>query len=477
VRQAEIELRRPRSIPLKVWSHALWGPAQSHTDAGDVVTRWQLADQAPRRLEEGVPPLEARVAISFGTDDWERIGRAIGEELRRVDERDPYVKRWVDAALGEGAAALDARARVARLTAAVGKAVRRGDPSALSDFVASWGGGGQRETARQTLERGSGSRSWVLYRALREAGLESRIAVAETEPFSAAPEFPPHTGRFVHPLVQVRAGDDWLWIDADVDGPPLPPGRISTELGGRLALLTTGELVTVEGTTGEDQDLVRIDLRVDGKGDATGTMEAVIHGRAAQQLAERFEVTVGSGRTDLLRNVVLGWLPWADVAKVSLSSDEASWRIAVAAEIAVVGFAQPEDRGGKTWSVPGIVAVHTLYPRPTASTLGARYAAQADRSAALAIDQPLRYRIERRIELPAGAEVLRLPEPFALESERVRGRRTVGRDGVVLTDGFELSLPVATVATESFDAFVAAVRRIDDGFAHGTRIRLPAAKR
>ena len=40
------------------------------------------------------------------------------------------------------------------------------------------------------------------------------------------------------------------------------------------------------------------------------------------------------------------------------------------------------------WLLPGISVVHSVYPFARATTLGARYAAQADRTAALAIDEP-----------------------------------------------------------------------------------------
>src|SRR5262249_59198961 len=104
-------------------------------------------------------------------------------------------------------------------------------------------------------ELGQGARSWVIYRAVRELGFKVDLAVAETEPFSTVASFPPHVGRFRHPLVVVHVeGKPDVWIDADVDGPPLPPGHISPELRGRTAMLQTGKMVTVEGKAGERGD-------------------------------------------------------------------------------------------------------------------------------------------------------------------------------------------------------------------------------
>jgi hypothetical protein len=409
------------------------------------------------------------VALSFGSDSYARIARSLGERYRALDENDPYIRRWVEGALGESPPSGDEQ-RIGRVVAAVGKAVPRADPDALGDFVASMGGGPQRETARRILERGDGSRSWVVHRALRELGYESTIAVSETRPFSAAPGFPARTGRFRHPLVRVRLGERVLWIDADVEGPPLPPGRVSTELRGRQALLASGEMVTVEGRIGVEADSIDVRLTLHENGDAAGTFTALIHGRAAQQLAEAFEVVVGSSRTQLLRNVVLGWLPWADVREVKLSSDPGSWQVAVRAEITVVGYASPEGRSGTRWSLPGMTPLHRVYPRPLATTLAARYARQAGRTTALAIDQPLLYHVRRRLDLPPGIEVRRMPQALQLKSDALSAERLVQHRGQTLTDEYRLNLPVGTISAEHSEAFIEKVRRVDDGFRFGTII-------
>ncbi len=474
VREASIELRRPAGLAMSLWAHALLGKSQVHREAGDIVSRWSLQDQSPRRIESGVPPLEARVAVSFGTDNWERIARAVGDHIRSLDERDPFVKRWALKALGDGGDKLDPAKQIGRLVAAVGKTIRRADAGALSDFVASYGGGAQFETARRIIERGTGSRSWVLHRALRELGITSRLAIAETRPFSAAPGFPPHTGRFTHPLVRAEVDGKKLWIDADVQGPPLPPGRISPELRGRQALLATGEMIKVEGQVGTDLDDIDVRLVVAPSGDATGRFKAVIHGRPAQRLARALEVAVGAKRTTLLRNVVLGWLPWADVGEVSLSSDEGSWEVAVSADITVVGFARPEDRKSKTWSLPGIESVHVVFPRARASTLAARYTAQSNRSTALVIDAPMLYRLHRRIELPNGAALIRQPSGFGMKNSFISAERKVSTvSGNVIEESFQLNLPVGTVALDQFEEFARIVRAVDDQFAFSIRISLP----
>lgn len=480
VREAEIRFVRPAHLELDLWHHALLGAGEpaagAHGSASRVETRWRLRDQAPRRIESGVPPLEARVALSFGTDSWARIATTLDERLRALDEKDPYVGKWLHELLGSEVLPRDRQ--IAKLVTAVGREVKEADPDALSDFVASLGGGPQRETARTYLEQARGSRSWVIHRALRELGVPSRIAVSEVSPFSASADFPAHVGRFRHPLVVAEVDGRSLWIDADVNGPPLPPGMVSPELRGRQALLPTGELLTVDAAAGFEADEIDVRLKLDAAGDAQGTFTALVHGEPAQQLADQLETTVGSERARLLRNVVLGWLPWADVHDVSLSSEEGSWQVGLRAEIAVPGFARPEGRDAKRWSLPGIEAVHRIHPRAETTTLGARFLAQAGRASDLAIDAPLLFHVHRRIELPAGATVQRLPTTLEIATPLLSASRALQSDATAIDEHFRVNLPAGTIPLAQVEPFAADVRRVDEGFAFATMLHFatPVAK-
>lgn len=472
VQQGSITFLRPADLDILLWSHPLLGDGRSDKRPdGRRATTWTLSEERPRTLESGVPPLESRVAISFGTDSYDRIAAAMADRYRALDEDDPFVARWLAEEVPAGGAPAE---RVAAIVAAVGKALERPDPSALGDFVASMGGGDQRETARWMIEQGTGSRTWVVHRALRAAGIESQIAVAESQPFSAAPGFPPHPGRFTHPLVRVDVDGQPLWIDADVAGPPLPPGKVSPELRGRMALLADGSMVRVEAEAGADVDEVALALRLDAEGRAEGTFAVTIHGRPAQQLSDALEVVVGSTRDQMLRNVVIGWIPEADVRSVKLEGGAGSYQLRITAEVAFPRFAEPSDRERPRYTIAGMPPIHDVQGRPSTGTLGARYASQAERQGALAIDQPLLYRVERRIALPAAAVVAELPVALDVKDANVEASRTVAREGDVLVDRFELNLPVGTVEASAFEAFAERLRTIDDGFQHGIRIELPS---
>lgn len=473
VRSAEIVIARPADLALSRWSHPLLGRPEETVQGAIKTSIWRLTDKAPRRIEDGVPKMERAVAVSLGTQTWATITRAMQENVRSLEDSDPYVVRWANEAAGDDKKI--GRALVDRVVGAAGKRIKVGGGGELSDVAALYSGGSQRMTARTTLELRQGSRTWVIYRALRALGVSAEIAVAETEPFSAAHEFPPHAGRFRHPLVVAHLdkgeGGD-VWIDADVEGPPLPPGRISPELRGRSALLSGGSIVTVEGSGVEQGDEVDVRLVLDAKGDAKGTFTVLLHGLVAQGLAEAFETVVGTERRDLLRQVVLGWVPRADVEEVQLSSSEGSWEVALRATIAIHGYGRPEGKDGKTWVLAGLEPVHGGFPKPIAGTLGGIYASRGARQNALSIEAPLQYHLRRRVELPSGATVARAPDKVEVVDARVKAKRTITVNGGLIEEDFALSLPTGTIAAGAYQAFVEHVQAVDNGFLAGTRVKI-----
>src|ERR1019366_10096174 len=164
-----------------------------------------------------------------------------------------------------------------------------------------------------------------------------------------------------------------VWIDADVAGPPLPAGRVSPELRGRLALRADGTIAPLPavGAREDERDEVDVRLALDAQGDARGTFAVVLRGRDAQELSEALFRTVGAERQRALRDVVLAWLPWANVDDVQLASTEGSWQVSLRAEVSVNGYAQLQP--AKTPSaprlglLPGLDTLHWAWPRARAS--------------------------------------------------------------------------------------------------------------
>jgi len=486
VANASIEIRLPAALKVAMWNHPLLGkPAESRAD-GRKTLRWAMKDRSVRRQEEGTPKMDRSVAVSLSTTSWEDVARALRETLASFDEHDPEVAAWArEAAKGKA----PSRELVAAVVEAAGTTVREASQSVLSDFGVGGTQGAQSNTARTILTEHEGSRTWLVVRALRELGVPARVAIAEEEPYSADPNFPPEFGRFLHPLAVARvpagkAGFEDVWIDADVPGPPLPAGRISPELRGRMLLEQDGKITSMASAVGasssgmgsgigdgdSERDEVDLRLALDEKGDAKGTFRATLRGRAAQDIAEALVRVVGVERQRALRNVVLAWVPFANVDDVALSSTEGSWQVSLRADITVGGYAQVEGTSPRTWVLPGIAPIHVVFPRAFVTTLGSAYASVGAREDALAINRAIQYRAHFRIELPKGAKVVAKPAPFELKTGPLDAQRRLSADGSVLEDDFVLSIATSTISKGQYAAFVANAHRTDDAFLASTRI-------
>jgi hypothetical protein len=476
LRHARVEVRFPRTLELARWRHPLFTRTEERVEGDQKVWVCTLESQPPRRMEAGAPKMEREVAVSFGTQTWANVGRAIGEALLAHAVRDPVVGAFAASAVGSEPRASE-RA-LAALVNALGKTVRVANGAPLSDSAAAIGAGPQESSARTILELRQGSRVALAHQALAALGVPADVVVAEPEPFAADPRYPPHVGRFEHPLLVVRPPlkgpgaqpreRSEVWLDLDVAGPPLPPGSLSPELRGRKAIDSSGTITDVAAQGAEaPRDDVDIALMLDARGDARGTFTMLLRGRAAQVLADAFEDKAGSDRRDMLRAVALAWVPWATVDEVRLTTPEGSWQFGMTASIAATGFARPDGTGH---SLAGIAPLHVVDPSPTSSTIGATFAAQGARENALSIDTSFNYRVQRRIDLGDAWTLVSLPVALEVRDARIEASRASRLDGKAVVEQFALSLPTGTVEPSAFAEFFEKARRTDDAFLSAIRI-------
>jgi hypothetical protein len=467
VHDAAIELRVPASLHAALVSHALLGKGVETHDGDMRVTTWKMHDHAPRKIEEGVPHYDNAVAVSFSTAEWSEVGQALRETLASLEDHSPEIAAWARDAAGPSKA--PSKALIEAVVVAAGKAVKESQPGMLSDFGVGSTKGPQTQTARTILTEHEGSRTWLITRALRELGVRAEVAISEDQPFSANPAFPPHFGRFTHPLVVAQLASEEIWIDSDVSGPPLPAGRISPELRGRSLVRESGSIEPVPSLGGTDeQDEIDVRLTLDDKGNAKGTFLVLLRGRDAQELAEAFYRVVGDERQRALRAVVLGWVPYANVDEVALSSTEGSWQVGVRAQISVGGYAQPQ---GAAWTLPGSEALHFVFPSAHVASLGATYASEGARESALAVNAAIQYHVHRRIELPGGASVTRAPGPFDVKSAHLDASRKISVSGGAIEDDFVLGMPTGTIPASEYGVFVVDAHKTDDAFMATTWVK------
>jgi hypothetical protein len=259
----------------------------------------------------------------------------------------------------------------------------------------------------------------------------------------------------------------------------LPAGRISPELRGRGAIHADGSITPLPVISSEDErDEIDLRLAVDANGDARGTFTIVLRGRDAQEIAEMLLRSVGDERRKALRGVALAWVPFADVDEVTLSSNEESWQIALRADLTIPSYAEVAGApSSRTWLLPGVDPLHSVFPRASASTLGATYAGQGKRQSALAISHAVQYHAHRRVELPSGARIASLPGPFEVKSARLEASRSIAVSGAVIEDDFVLGVPTGTIPSRDYETFVADVHRTDDAFLAATHVTPASEKR
>lgn len=477
---ASIEVRLPEGMAPKLRAHPLLGKPVEKVENGRRTLTYKVANQSPRRQEEGIPRLDRPVMVTMSTLSYADVAAGLAETEAALEGASPELSKFVAqirARAGRGAlprALLDAAVLEAKT------AIRQATSSPLTDGEVSMPDRAQEYTARSFLATREGSRTWLLAAALRELGLRADVAMAEREPFSSDPGFPPHTGRYVRALLRVHLPDGPIFVDADVAGPPLPAGRLSSELRGQHALLKDGSTVVLPETESEAGDEVDLRLTLDARGDAKGQLTVLLRGRNAQELADAFERLVGTDRERALRNVVLGWVPFASVDSVQLSSSEGSWQVALRSELSVSGYAQREGKKkGKTanvWSLPGMDPVHYVIPRPYSTTLGATFAAQGARENDFAVSRPMLYHVHRKVELPAGVKVERIPGAFDLKRDLVTASRRLQVGAQEIEEDFRLSVRTGTVGREAYAGFVADLQRADSAFLADLFVLRPDAK-
>jgi len=474
VRQARVELRIPQGLPSSLWSHAMLGKAEEKVEQGKRVLVWKLENHPVRRIEYGVPKMDRNASVSFSTTTWADVARGLRETAASLDGASPEVSSWAKEA-GKGKTG---RELVDAIVAASGTAVKEASGVVLADLDMGRGG----VTARSILATHEGSRTWLVVRALRELGVPTDVVVAENEPFSDSATFPPHYGRFMHPLAVAHVPEPAggasrdVWIDADVPGPPLPAGRISPELRGRSAVRADGTITPLPAFASEgERDEIDQRLTVDEQGNAKGLLTVLLRGRSAQDLAEALVRLVGNERQRALRGIALAWVPFATVEKVELSSTEGSWQVAIRAELTAPAYAQVEGTkpGTRTWILPGIDPIHYVFPRPYVSTLSATYATQGSRDNALAISHAAQYHVRRRVDLPPKAQVARLPGPYEGKGPLLSAQRKIAVNGSTIEEDFTLEVTTGTVPRERYDAFVTEAHRADDAFRASTRVTPP----
>ena len=241
-------------------------------------------------------------------------------------------------------------------------------------------------------------------------------------------------------------------------GPPLPAGRISPELRGRSAIYGDGRIAPLPATnTGGERDEIDERLVVDEQGNAKGVLTVLLRGRSAQDIAEALVRLVGNERQRALRGIALGVGAVRDrrEGRAVVDRRQLAGRDPRGAHRARVRAGRGnEARLARRGCCRASIPIHYVFPRPYATTLSAAYASQGARESALAINHATQYHVRRRVELPAKAQIARLPGPFEGKGPLLSAQRKISVAGSTIEEDFTLELTTGTIPKDKYDAFV-----------------------
>ena len=329
VREATIELRVPAG-PRRARSGATRCSARPRSAADAGQARPHLAREGPRRSAASSPASRRWTATSASASRRRPGTTSRAASARRSPRsrpRAPRSRNWAREAAGGKPVS---RELVDKIVAASGQAVKeasgvdprrrrprtrrrprhdraqhprdaRGQPHLAHRAGAS-------RARHQDRRRRRGERS-VLRQRLVPAALRSLHASARDRARARSGE----AGRDERRLDRRRRPGPAASCGPDLARAARPQRALPRRHASRRSPRVAGEA---------ERDEIDIRLVVDEQGNAKGTITVLLRGHSAQDLAEALVRLVGLERQRALRGIALGWVPFATVEKVELSSSE-----------------------------------------------------------------------------------------------------------------------------------------------------------
>ena len=190
-------------------------------------------------------------------------------------------------------------------------------------------------------------------------------------------------------------------------------------------------------------------------------------------MSRAFETTVGFERERLLREVIKGYAPSADILNISFDEDPSS--ITVVAKVRWYALFEA-DRDALR--LPGVDALHWVFPNGRSSKLRSVYGPLEKRESSLEIYDAANTIVDRKISFPAGWHV----DPCAarrITHVIVETERTCEWAGQTYSDHFKIQLRPGQLRPEVYQTFVAKAAEIDASFLESVKVQksgAPASK-
>lgn len=310
-------------------------------------------------------------------------------------------------------------------------------------------------SAAASVGQDRGSRTWLLYSALKSAGFDARLAAVRT--FTSDPAAAKFPSEVLLPYLCVRVAlpEGAIWLDTLVRFAPF--GELpELALGEREAYLLPEpgaplEQVKTPPRVDRPGKKVTLSLELSAEGVLSGKGEEVYQGFEAAQLSEALESMAPEQRHQALEQSLSRYFGGADLSKVELdSAREVGAPVKVRYEFKAPRFGRLEGSGR-------MVLGSLTFP----SMLGRRYLALGARRTPLLIDSTERAETITTVKLPPGWQLKEPVPDIKLDTAYGSYRRTERQEKDVLSLGETLVLKQARVAPKQYEAFAQFAGEVD----------------
>lgn len=435
-------VKAPKGSGLKVDAHNVKAPAPKLEGEREVFRHEER--KVPPYIPEPVGPPSANewlpfVAVGAGQEGNQGVLMAYADAYLERGAVTDEVQRFATAAAG-------ASTGVDRV-----RAVYKAVMDKLSGRDA-----GLTVSAAASVAQDRGSRTWLLYSALRALGVDARLAAVRTFAADPSPYLFPSEGLYGYVCVFVRlAGGEGLWLDPLVRYAPF--GELpEAATGSREAWLLpepgrpAERLTTPAARTAVTKD-VRLTMRLSEDGQLSGDGVETYSGFEAAQLAEALESLSVDQREQALQSALSRYFGGADLSDLKVDAQRrVGGPVTVSYHFVASRFARAE---GKSQLVAGALTFPHL--------LGRRYLATPTRVTPLFIDGSETAHVTASLTLPEG---WRLVDPLGvIERDGPSGRyartETQEKDVLHITEDFRLSQ--SRIAPSLYEAFAQFAGEVD----------------
>jgi tetratricopeptide (TPR) repeat protein/transglutaminase-like putative cysteine protease len=304
----------------------------------------------------------------------------------------------------------------------------------------------------------------LLASMLREAGIDSQVALVRTRFRGALHPEPASLSAFDHAICYVPGHDLWLDCTTEFNGtrelPDMNRGALALLIGPNQqdALRTPPLSKAAENRIALDIKAVLLpggELKGKGKEHVTGSHCPQFRYAYKQPTRERI----------IFEGMFRGFHPGSKVSEAKFSNlDDLEKPVDVDFEFSIPLFAQARENE--------LLWTPTLFPQQ----LVRQYAPLSKRELPLNLYVPWSRVLDLRIELPEGAEVLYLPRSAQETSKFGEFSFDVKAEKSAVVVREEVSMNGQIVPPEEYPGFRDFLHRIDDKLSENARIRLPEPK-